>query len=203
MTPTDEIAGALNDANSSKLTVSTPSDREIRMERVFDAPRELVYRAFTDPQLVPRWWGFRNSKTVVDKMDVRPGGSWRYVQVSPDGTEHAFRGEYREVSPPNDLPGRSSMSRWLATYWSRQCHLKRSARTVLERSPFRPSTRPKNAMACSNPAWRPAQPNHRSGSRSCLRRCNTRISTMIQTGRPNLWRPVSRLAIRRYCAMRC
>jgi uncharacterized protein YndB with AHSA1/START domain len=103
MTPTDEIAGKLNDTTSSKLIVSTPSDRQIRMERVFDAPRELVYRAFTEPELVPRWWGFRTSKTVVDKMEVRPGGSWRYVQVSPDGTEHAFRGEYLELRPPERI----------------------------------------------------------------------------------------------------
>jgi uncharacterized protein YndB with AHSA1/START domain len=103
MTPTDNSAGTLNDAASVKLTISTPSDREIRMEREFDAPRELVYRAFTDPELVPRWWGSRTGKTIVDKMDVRPGGSWRYVQISPDGAEHAFRGEYREANPPEHI----------------------------------------------------------------------------------------------------
>ena len=93
-----------HDGNTaSKLTVSTPSDREIRMEREFDAPRELVYRAFTDPELVPRWWGFRTSSTVIDKMDVRPGGAWRFISITEDGNEHAFRGEYREVVPPERI----------------------------------------------------------------------------------------------------
>jgi len=73
------------------------------MERVFDAPRELVFRAFTDPELIPRWWGMRDSTTVVDSMDVRPGGAWRYVQIAPDGTRHAFRGEFREIVPPQRI----------------------------------------------------------------------------------------------------
>ena len=73
------------------------------MERVFNAPRELVFRAFVDPELVPKWWGMRTSTTIVDKMDVRPGGAWRYVQVMSDGTEHGFRGEYREIVPPEKI----------------------------------------------------------------------------------------------------
>lgn len=73
------------------------------MTRVFDAPRELVFRAYTDPELVPRWWGPRNLTTTVDKMDVRPGGEWRFVHHAPDGSEYGFRGEYREVVPPERL----------------------------------------------------------------------------------------------------
>ncbi len=57
--------------------------REVVMERVFDAPRELVWKAFTNPQSIPQWWGPRNLTTTVDKMDVRPGGIWRYVQRDP------------------------------------------------------------------------------------------------------------------------
>ncbi len=84
-------------------TFTTPSDREIGMSRVFDAPRELVWAAYTDPRHVANWWGQRNSTTIIDKMDVRPGGEWRYIQRTPDGTEYAFRGEYREIVPPEKL----------------------------------------------------------------------------------------------------
>src|SRR5439155_19916464 len=76
---------------------------EIRAERVFDAPRDRVFAAFTDPKLVPEWWGLRETTTVVDQMDVRPGGSWRFVIRNSDGSETAFRGTYREVTPPERI----------------------------------------------------------------------------------------------------
>ncbi len=81
-------------------TLTLPSDREIVMSRVFDAPRELVFKALTDPALIGRWWGLRSTTTVVDKFDPRPGGAWRMVQKGPDGREDAFRGEFREIVPP-------------------------------------------------------------------------------------------------------
>ncbi len=84
-------------------TFTTPSDRETRMTRVFDAPRELVFQAHTDPNHVPHWWGPRHLTTTVETMDVRPGGAWRIVQRDPEGNEYAFRGEYREVVPPERL----------------------------------------------------------------------------------------------------
>src|SRR5262245_49274483 len=87
--------------SSLKLTLS--SEREIVMTRVFDAPRELVFKAHVDPELVAKWWGLRANATIVDKLDVRPGGAWRYIERSPDGNEHAFRGEFREVVPPERL----------------------------------------------------------------------------------------------------
>jgi uncharacterized protein YndB with AHSA1/START domain len=83
--------------------VTTPSDREIVSERVFDAPRELVFKTFTDPELIPEWWGLRRTTTIVDKMEVKPGGAWRFVQRNEDGTESAFRGTYREVTPPERI----------------------------------------------------------------------------------------------------
>ncbi len=81
-------------------TVTTPTDREIHIERVFDAPRDRVFAAFTDPKLIPEWWG---PTTVVDQMDVRPGGSWRFVAQNPDGSETGFRGAFREVTPPERI----------------------------------------------------------------------------------------------------
>jgi uncharacterized protein YndB with AHSA1/START domain len=81
-------------------TLTTPTDREIHVERVFDAPRDRVFAAFTDPKLIPEWWGPRDTTTVVDHMDVRPGGSWRFVIRNSDGSETGFRGTYREITPP-------------------------------------------------------------------------------------------------------
>ncbi len=84
-------------------TFVLPSDREIVMTRVFDAPRELVFKAYTDPKLIPQWWGPRGLTTTVDKMDVRPGGVWRFVLRGPDGNEYAFNGVYREIVPPERI----------------------------------------------------------------------------------------------------
>jgi uncharacterized protein YndB with AHSA1/START domain len=83
------------------LVLTIRSDREVVATRVFDAPRELVFRAYNDPDLIPRWWSPRAHTTVVDKMDTRVGGKWRYV-MDPDasGAGIAFSGEYREIVPP-------------------------------------------------------------------------------------------------------
>lgn len=87
----------------NKLVVSTPSDLVIELVRVFDAPRELVWRAMTEAELLAKWWGQRNSITIVDQLDLRPGGTWRFVQRTPEGTEYGFRGEFREILPPERL----------------------------------------------------------------------------------------------------
>lgn len=84
---------------SGKTTLSTPTDREIVTERIFDAPPERVYAAFTDPQLIPQWWGPRRMTTTVQEMDVRVGGRWRFVSSEPGGPEQAFKGVYREIVP--------------------------------------------------------------------------------------------------------
>ena len=84
-------------AASNRATVTTPSDREIRIERIFNAPRERVWRAMTDPALVAQWWG-RGNKLVIERDEVTRGGHWRYVEHSAQGT-HGFEGRYREVVP--------------------------------------------------------------------------------------------------------
>ena len=81
------------------------SERELVTTHTFDAPRELVWKAWTDPKLIPKWWGPRRYSTTVDKMDVRPGGTWRFVQRDAEGNEYGFHGEYREVVPPKRLVG--------------------------------------------------------------------------------------------------
>ena len=77
--------------------------REVVSTRVFDAPRELVYQVYTDPKLIPQWWGPRRYTTTIDKMDLRPGGVWRYVQRGEQGDEYGFHGVYREITPPERL----------------------------------------------------------------------------------------------------
>lgn len=84
-------------------TITTPTDREIHIERVFDAPRNRVFATFIDPALIPEWWGPRDTTAVVDEMDVRAGGSWRFVVRTADGSETGFRGTYREVTPPERI----------------------------------------------------------------------------------------------------
>ena len=88
-------------ANSKTFTVTTPSDQEIRMTRLFDAPRHLVFEAMTRPEHVRRWWGCLGDgySVPVCEIDLRPGGRWRFVNRHPKG-EAAFHGEYREVDPP-------------------------------------------------------------------------------------------------------
>jgi uncharacterized protein YndB with AHSA1/START domain len=82
---------------SARSRITKPSDRQIRVERVFDASVDRVWRAFTDPALVAQWWG-RGNKLVIERMEVERGGHWRYVEHSPDGV-HGFEGRYREVTP--------------------------------------------------------------------------------------------------------
>lgn len=83
--------------------ITTPADREIRIERVFDAPRDRVFAVYTDPALIPEWWGPRGTTAVVEQMDVRPGGSWRFVTQGSDGEQTGFRGTYREVVAPERI----------------------------------------------------------------------------------------------------
>lgn len=89
--------------NSPAALLTILSDHEVGLTRIFDAPRELVFKAHTDPDLIPQWWGLRSNTTIVEEMDVRPGGTWRFIQRDTEGNEFAFHGEYREVLPPERL----------------------------------------------------------------------------------------------------
>jgi uncharacterized protein YndB with AHSA1/START domain len=84
-----------------KATITTPSEREVRIERVFNAPREQVWRALTNPECVAQWWG-RGNKLVVERMELVRGGHWRFVEHSDHGV-HGFEGRYREVTPPGRI----------------------------------------------------------------------------------------------------
>ncbi|HEV8246038.1 MAG TPA: SRPBCC domain-containing protein [Polyangiaceae bacterium] len=86
---------------TQRATVSTPSEREIRLERTFNASRERVWRALTDPELVAQWWG-RGNRLVIERMELRRGGHWRYVEHAADQA-HGFEGRYREITPPERI----------------------------------------------------------------------------------------------------
>ena len=91
-------------ANSESYKTSTPSDREIVLTRLFDAPRHLVFDAMTKPEHVKRWWGCLDDRYSVPicEIDLRPGGSWRFVGRGPKG-EYSFYGVYREIARPDRL----------------------------------------------------------------------------------------------------
>lgn len=90
--------------DTGALQVTTPSDREIAMSRVFNAPRSLVFDAWTKPELLKRWLGVRGGWTfAVCEVDLRVGGTYRFVWRGPDGTEMGMGGVYREVVRPERL----------------------------------------------------------------------------------------------------
>lgn len=84
---------------SKSAVVTLPSDTQILITREFDAPRHLVYRAYTTPDLIKRWWSGERGEVTSAEVDLRPGGSWRYVMIANAGFEVAFHGEYREIVP--------------------------------------------------------------------------------------------------------
>jgi uncharacterized protein YndB with AHSA1/START domain len=97
---------------SGTLRVTTPSERELVMTRVFEAPRNLVFDALTRPELLRRWYGPVGWSLVVCEIDLRVGGSWRFVSRRPDGKEVGQGGVYREIAPPERLVNTESWEDW-------------------------------------------------------------------------------------------
>jgi uncharacterized protein YndB with AHSA1/START domain len=87
----------------SATTFEIISDREIRMSRVFDAPRDLVFEVCSKAEHIPNWWGPREQKVISCEMDFRVGGKWRFVSKGPDGIEHGFHGVFKEIVPPKKV----------------------------------------------------------------------------------------------------
>jgi uncharacterized protein YndB with AHSA1/START domain len=86
-------------ASSGTAKVTLPADTQILITREFDAPKELIWKAWTTPELVKQWWHANRGEVTVAEIDLRVGGTWRYVSVTDDGFEVAFHGEYREIEP--------------------------------------------------------------------------------------------------------
>jgi uncharacterized protein YndB with AHSA1/START domain len=89
--------------NSGTAKVTLPSDEQILITREFGAPRRLVYRAYTEPDLIKRWWSGQRGRVTSVEVDLRVGGTWRYVMIANQGFEVAFHGEYREIVPDERL----------------------------------------------------------------------------------------------------
>lgn len=95
-----EYLASQHGGKAAELTISLPSEKEVILRRVFNAPRALVFRAMTEPEHIRQWWGPREFELHECEMDFRVGGAWRFVQRKSDGTEHPFRGEYLEIVAP-------------------------------------------------------------------------------------------------------
>jgi uncharacterized protein YndB with AHSA1/START domain len=88
---------------SGTATVELPTDEQILITREFDAPKHLVYKAYTTPELVKRWWSGQKGEMTIAEIDLRVGGKWRFVMVAGEGFEVAFHGEYQEIVPDERL----------------------------------------------------------------------------------------------------
>ncbi len=93
----------VNTGGRHAMSITENGDGSATLERFFDAPRELVYRILTTPELFHEWWGPRRFRTEVVEMDMRVGGRWEAKNIDADGTEYIFRGEYLEFDPPNAI----------------------------------------------------------------------------------------------------
>ena len=85
------------------LTMALSSDTVITITRMFNAPRELVFRAMTDAAMITQWWGPRMLRTIIDKLEPNTGGRWRFLQYDPEGNEFAFNGIFKQFEPPSRL----------------------------------------------------------------------------------------------------
>ena len=88
---------------SDMKVVADPGSHEIVITRSFDAPRELVFKAFTDPDAVRQWWGLDTTQTIVDELEARPGGRWRFVERDGKGNEDGFHGVYHDLQAPERI----------------------------------------------------------------------------------------------------
>ncbi len=99
----DKFSDVLVIGSGRTRITAEPGKQEVVMKRIYDAPRALVFRAYTDPALIPQWWGPRRYATIVDKLDARPGGLWRFLNRDDDGNEYTFHGVYHEVAAPERI----------------------------------------------------------------------------------------------------
>jgi uncharacterized protein YndB with AHSA1/START domain len=93
----------MSEQSTYKAETTLVGDREIHVERIFDAPRERVFAAYTDPELIPQWWGQYGTTTIVEELEAKTGGAWRFRTQTSDGSEVVFRGYFREVTPPERI----------------------------------------------------------------------------------------------------
>ena len=148
-------------ANSERLSVTAQGDREIVMTRVFDAPRTLVFDAWTKPELFARWFGARGWTVPVCEIDLRPGGAFRYILRGPDGSEVVMRGVYREVVPPERLVTTESFDGFAEVGWRPEdetmttaVFTEQAGKTTWTATVFYPSKEVRDAALQLSEAWR-------------------------------------------------
>jgi len=93
----------VSEKGNHEVAVTLPSDQEIVFTRTFERPRHLLFEAWTKPEHVRQWWGCEGSTLTLCEIDLRPGGAWRLLMLMPDGSEHPFKGVYREIVPNKRL----------------------------------------------------------------------------------------------------
>ena len=93
----------MSEKGNHEVAVTLPSDQEIVFTRTFERPRHLLFEAWTKPEHVRQWWGCEGSTLTLCEIDLRPGGAWRLLMLMPDGSEHPFKGVYREIVPNKRL----------------------------------------------------------------------------------------------------
>jgi uncharacterized protein YndB with AHSA1/START domain len=102
-TEQDVKTGKDNMPTGKTRFIVKPKEKKIIIERILNAPRELVFKAYTEPKHISNWWGPRELKTAIDKMEVKPGGVWRFIQRDFEGNEFAFNGVYKEIIVPEKI----------------------------------------------------------------------------------------------------
>ena len=140
--------------SSGTATVTLPTDEQILITREFDAPRHLVYKAWTTPELVRRWWSAKRGEMTIAEIDLRVGGTWRYVMVTHGGFEVGFHGEYREIVPNERIVS--------TEVYEGMPDAERRGAGHRSRSPRRTGARPSRS-SCSTRARRTATPIIDSG----------------------------------------
>ena len=158
----------MGESGSGKLSVTTPSDRQIVMTRIFDAPRDLVFEAHTSCEHLRNWWGPRRYEIASCEVDFRPGGRWRIVHRG-EGEEHGFRGEFREIVPPERIV-------WTFEYEGMPGHVSVETLTLEEhdgkttlRATAASTTRLRTVTGRSSREWRPVPPRLTTGWTSTWR----------------------------------
>ena len=146
------------DRGSNETTTIYSDGGDLVFERTFNATREQVWKAFMDPERLPRWWGPHGTTTTVAEMDVRPGGKWRYISHAADRDDVTFYGEYLEIDPPASFKWTScSMSRVSAPRAARRPSPSRKSAARRRSRPSRTSDRWRPLKAPSPAAWSVAQ----------------------------------------------
>ena len=146
--------------------MTLPTDEQILITREFDAPRHLVYRAWTTPELVRRWWSGRRGEMQVAEIDLRVGGMWRYVMTAEGGFEVAFHGEYREIVENERIVTTEVFEAMPGDGGARHRHVPRGGRPHDARAARRSAAAARSATSSSSPGWRPACRSRWTCSRS-------------------------------------